>query len=264
MSTLLLTPSSGPAPLAVIADASASTDTDGTPIATYAFDFGDGSAVVGPQAASSSSHVYATAGTYTVTVTVTDTAGLLLAGDQTDGGRRRDRRQPRLRVRHERMEHLRLGDRRHPDAGHGRPQRWLRSGAREHGFEQRRLHAQRRTELGRHDRGRDVHDSMWARADSPGATLNLRVREYAGSTLVGTATNHLTLTTAWQQLSVAYAPRSVGSSTLDLNAYVSNAPPGNCFYADDIAIVLGSPDSPPTPALAVTPASGTRAAARGG
>ena len=99
--------------------------------------------------------------------------------------------------------------------------------------------------------------SMWARADSPGATLNLRVREYAGSTLVGTATNHLTLTTAWQQLSVAYAPRSVGTSTLDLNAYVSNAPPGNCFLRrrprDRARIARLAAD---TPRSTVTPASG--------
>src|SRR5207245_9980319 len=47
---LSVSPSSGTAPLPVTADASASTDTDSTPIATYTFDFGDGSAVVGPQA----------------------------------------------------------------------------------------------------------------------------------------------------------------------------------------------------------------------
>jgi len=70
------TPSSGAAPLIVTADASASSDTDSTPISAYTFDFGDGSAAVGPQAAATAGHTYAAAGTYTITVKVTDTAGL--------------------------------------------------------------------------------------------------------------------------------------------------------------------------------------------
>jgi parallel beta-helix repeat protein len=51
-----VTPSSGTAPLQVAADASGSTDTDATPIATYRFDFGDGSAVVGPQSQATAAH----------------------------------------------------------------------------------------------------------------------------------------------------------------------------------------------------------------
>jgi len=57
----------------VTADASGSSDIDGTPIASYAFDFGDGTTT----AASTqpvASHSYGTVGTYTLTVTVTDTA----------------------------------------------------------------------------------------------------------------------------------------------------------------------------------------------
>jgi parallel beta-helix repeat protein len=72
---LTVTPTSGRRPLPVLANASASTDTDGTPIATYRFDFGDGS-IVGPQAGPTASHTYTTAKTFKVTVTVTDTAGL--------------------------------------------------------------------------------------------------------------------------------------------------------------------------------------------
>ncbi len=48
---LSVTPSSGTAPLQVTADASGSTDTDATPIDSYRFDFGDGSAAVGPRRA---------------------------------------------------------------------------------------------------------------------------------------------------------------------------------------------------------------------
>jgi PKD repeat protein len=69
---LAISPDSGPPPLAVDADASASTDDNG--IATYQFDFGDGT-TVGPQSAPTASHTYRSAGTFTVTVTVTDTGG---------------------------------------------------------------------------------------------------------------------------------------------------------------------------------------------
>ena len=74
---LTVTPDSGTAPLQVTADASGSTDPDPTPIDTYAFNFGDGTPVVGPQTGATAGHTYQAAGTYTVTVTVTDTAGLV-------------------------------------------------------------------------------------------------------------------------------------------------------------------------------------------
>ncbi|MFS4505797.1 PKD domain-containing protein, partial [Clavibacter sp. Sh2141] len=52
-------------------DGSASTDADGT-VASYAWDFGDGSTGTGP----TPTHAYAAAGTYTVALTVTDDKGL--------------------------------------------------------------------------------------------------------------------------------------------------------------------------------------------
>src|SRR5436190_665489 len=73
--SVTVTPGSGSAPLAVTADASGSTDNDGTPVATYRFDFGDGTAAVGPQAGATAGHTYTAGGSYTVTVTVADTAG---------------------------------------------------------------------------------------------------------------------------------------------------------------------------------------------
>jgi PKD repeat protein len=73
---LALTPAASP-PLTVIGDASASTDTDATPIASYRFDFGDGTPAVTTTApAATAQHTYAAPGTYTVTLIVTDTAGL--------------------------------------------------------------------------------------------------------------------------------------------------------------------------------------------
>jgi len=60
--------------LTVNADASGSTDTDVTPIASYRFDFGDGSAAVTTTApVATAQHTYASPGNHTVTVTATDT-----------------------------------------------------------------------------------------------------------------------------------------------------------------------------------------------
>jgi PKD repeat protein len=63
--------------LTVNASAAGSTDTDTTPIASYSFDWGDGttaSVVTAPT--QTASHTYASAGAYTVTLTVKDTGGL--------------------------------------------------------------------------------------------------------------------------------------------------------------------------------------------
>ena len=80
--------------------------------------------------------------------------------------------------------------------------------------------------------------SLWVRAETPGATLRLRFREWSGGTLLGSATTQVTLTTSWQQVAVRYAVTAPGSSTLDFNAYISAAPPGTCFSADDASISL--------------------------
>ena len=83
--------------------------------------------------------------------------------------------------------------------------------------------------------------SLWVRADRAGAPLKLRFREYSTSgVLLGTATAQVTLSTSWQRVAVAYTVSSPGS-TLDFNAYLSSAdaPPGNCFYADDASVSNG-------------------------
>jgi parallel beta-helix repeat protein len=80
--------------------------------------------------------------------------------------------------------------------------------------------------------------SLWVRADLGGATLKLRFREYKGSTFMGSFTTQVTLGTTWQLVTVSYIPAAPGSSTLDFNAYISNAPVGTCFYADDAAITV--------------------------
>jgi hypothetical protein len=56
-----------------------------------------------------------------------------------------------------------------------------------------------------------------------------------GSTFTGSVTAEIVLSTTWQLVTVSYVPASAGSSTLDFNAYVSNAPVGTCFYADGVS-----------------------------
>lgn len=72
---LAVTPNSGTAPLVVNADASGST-AGAYPIASYTFDFGDGSGPVTVNApGASENHKYSGAGPFTATVTVRDTTG---------------------------------------------------------------------------------------------------------------------------------------------------------------------------------------------
>jgi PKD repeat protein len=62
--------------LTIDADGAGSTDVDATPIASYRFDFGDGTAVVTKTPpVTSAQHTYGSPGTYTVRLTVTDTGG---------------------------------------------------------------------------------------------------------------------------------------------------------------------------------------------
>jgi hypothetical protein len=81
--------------------------------------------------------------------------------------------------------------------------------------------------------------SVWVRADTAGAPIRVRFREYSGGTLLGTAMTEVTLTSSWQFVAVSYTPVTAGS-TLDMNVYVptTNAPAGSYFYADDVSINL--------------------------
>lgn len=71
---LTVSPSTGTAPVTVTADASGTTQ-GSAPIASYAFDFGDGY-TSGAITTASAGHSYTKAGTFTVTMTVTDASGL--------------------------------------------------------------------------------------------------------------------------------------------------------------------------------------------
>ncbi|HET8786476.1 MAG TPA: right-handed parallel beta-helix repeat-containing protein [Candidatus Limnocylindrales bacterium] len=80
--------------------------------------------------------------------------------------------------------------------------------------------------------------SAWVRADTAGAILKIKLQEYSGSTLLGSASAQITLGTSWQQITLPYTVKSPGS-TLDFQIYVANAAPGTAFYADDASIVVG-------------------------
>jgi parallel beta-helix repeat protein len=238
---LSVTPSSGSAPLAVTADASASTDTDATPIASYRFDFGDNT-VVGPQAVATANHIYSTAGTYTVAVTVVDTAGLsaqassqvlvvvapgtnLIGNPGFETGTSGWNNNGRAGVTvaqvlggHSGSYAAQLANTTTStlaDCTLNDSPNWVRT-----------------TQAGTYQA------SLWARAEVAGAVLRLRIREYNGSTNVGSLTVTMTLSTSWQQLKLTYVPQAPGSSNLDYTAYTTNAPPGICFYADDAAITV--------------------------
>jgi hypothetical protein len=77
--------------------------------------------------------------------------------------------------------------------------------------------------------------SIWARSDTPGLTLKLRVREYANGVLQGSVSRSLTLTSSWQHVTAFYTPVAPGSS-LDFEAFTVNSPVGVCLQADDASI----------------------------
>jgi parallel beta-helix repeat protein len=232
---LSVTPSAGLVSLQVTADASASSDAEG-PIASYTFDFGDGSPIVGPQTGATAGHTYTSAGTYTVTLTVRDSAG-----------------QPSQATAEVIVRSNLVGNPGFETGTSG----WNTSGggttvslARVAGGHSGGWAAQL-TNTGTAAATCLLNDSpnwvptsssgtyagtLWVRADTAGAALKLRFREYSGSTLLGSQTAQATLTTSWQPVTVTYAPAAPGASTLDFNAYVVGAAPGACFYADDAVI----------------------------
>jgi parallel beta-helix repeat protein len=236
---LTVTTSSGTVPLSVTADASASTDPDLTsPIASYAFDFGDGT-LVGPQPEATAPHTFASPGGYTVTVTVTDTAGLSdtasvqvtatsaavnlvgnpgfeanTSGWNTSGG-------PAIVLTRVEGGHSGGWAAQIANTGAGVSASCTLNDS---------PNWERTTQAGTY------HGSLWVRAPAPGAALKLKFREYQGGTLVGSKEATVTLTTAWQQVQMSYAVVAPGSSTLDFIAYITNAPSGVCFLADDAMI----------------------------
>jgi parallel beta-helix repeat protein len=238
---LSVSPASGTYPVTITADASGSVDNDATPIASYRFDFGDGT-VAGPQAAATATHTYVASASYAVTVTVTDTGGLSSSATKvvTVGGPNGDL------VGNSGFEADSSG---WNTSGSGAGVTLARVSGGHTGSWSALLSngSTGATTCLLNDSPNWVATtatgsytgSIWVRADTPGAAFILRFREFNGSTLVGSKSTQVTLTTSWQLVSVTYTAVSPGSTNLDFNAYLpsASAPPGTCFYADDASIV---------------------------
>ncbi len=77
--------------------------------------------------------------------------------------------------------------------------------------------------------------SLWAKANGPGERLTLRLREYtAAGALVDVATAPLDLTATWQQVTVSNV--AAAGASIDLQAWITTAAVGVCFYVDDVVI----------------------------
>ena len=76
----------------------------------------------------------------------------------------------------------------------------------------------------------------WVRSDTGTGKAYVRLREYQGSTLVVLTSSVVTLSPTWQQVTISLTPQAAGSSTVDLNVYVSGAPAGTNLYVDDVVL----------------------------
>ncbi len=233
---LRVTPSSGTSPLSVTADAGQSTDTDGTGIASYAFDFGDGTGA-GPQSAPTAGHTYPNSGTYTLAVSVTDTAGLTLttAVQVTVGLAGNLVTNSTFETDLSGWAPLAGCNLTRVAAGHN--EGWAAD------LNNPLSSAQTCT----------LNDSpnwalksvagtytatAWVNTQAVGGQIKLRIREYSGTTLVGTGTATINPTGDWQQMTLQYQVVSPGS-TLDLNVYETNQPGGSDLLIDDVTLKSG-------------------------
>jgi parallel beta-helix repeat protein len=234
---LVMTPSTGNAPLSTTADASGSTDPDGT-IVSYLFNFGDGT-VVGPQAAPTATHVYS-AGNWTATVTVTDndgavgsaSASLIVAAVPTE---------PNL-VTNPSFEQNSIGWNGSNSATISRV-----PGGFDGTFALQCTRASGTTGgFGANDSpnwiasvpatGSRYRFTAWVRSVSATGSAKLQVREYSGSTLLGTVlSTAVTLSPTWKMITVDYVTATSGS-TLDFQILDYPVATGEVFLTDNISI----------------------------
>ena len=256
---LIVTPSSGTEPLAVKADASGSSDPDGS-IASYRFDFGDGT-VVGPQPEPSATHTYAE-GTWTATVQVTDNAGASATQSTTVTAASANL----------------VGNPSFETDTHG----WaivggaaiarvpggtsgsfsLRVASPALGTSPYGITDQPNWVSSTPAAGVRYRIKAWVKAEIGASVVSLRLRESLGSTAAGwVESSRVSLSLAWQTLTLDYVTRWAGS-TLDLRIVGQPAVVLQAFRVDDVSIMPsdgtgGSGFEPPVAALALRPASGT-------
>jgi len=237
VAALTVTPTSGVAPFAVTANASGSSDTDATPIASYTFNFGDGTATV-TQTSPTVTHTYTKAGTFTLTVTVRDTANLSASATQQVISKQNFVGNPGF-------ENNTNGW----NTGSSQVQLARVSGGHSGSWAARLNNTGGTATTCTLNDSKDwvnnavagtYSASLWVRGATSGATLTLRLRQMNGSTVLGSATNTVTLSTSWQQITVSYTVSQSGKTSLDFNAFVNNVPARTTgFYADDAVITLG-------------------------
>jgi len=236
---LAVAPLSGTSPLTVTANAGASTDTDATPIASYVFDFGDGTGA-GPQSGAAAAHTYAAAGTYVLAVSVTDSAGLTtttavqvtagLAGNLVTNSTFEANLNgwgPQDGCTLTRV------------AG-GHNEGWAADLTNPNGPAQSCTLNDSPNWVA-HTVAGSYTATVWVRAVTvgTGAQVKLRLREYSTSgVLLGTGTGTVTPTGDWQQITVSYPINSPGS-TLDLNVYQTGQPGGAELLIDDVTLRSG-------------------------
>ena len=234
---LTVTPQSGTSPLAVTADASASNDTDGTGVASYSFDFGDGT-VAGPQTSPVATHTYTTPGTYTVLASATDTAGLTsTTGLQVTAGLAGNL------VTNSTFETDLSGWA--PLAGcnltrvaGGHNEGWAADLNNPLGSPQTCTLNDSPNWVAKTVAG-TYTATVWVNTAATGGQIKLRIREYNGANPVGTGTATLNGPTAeWQQMTLSYTVLSPGS-TLDLNVYETTQPAGSDLLIDDVTLKSG-------------------------
>jgi len=235
---LSLTPTTGNAPLALIANASGSNDADGT-IVSYRFDFGDGT-VVGPQAGATASHTYA-AGSWTATVLVTDNAGGTASASAPVIAAAVDPGQNWV------------GNPSFEAASTG----WVASGGDAiqrvaGGFDgafalEMQGAATGTAKFGVNDSpnwvastasaGTRYRLSAWVRSASAKGKAVIRVREYLGSVQQGVLTESpsATLSPTWQMVTLDYVAVA-GGSTLDVQVLDGPVVAGEVFQTDNISI----------------------------
>jgi PKD repeat protein len=236
VAALTVTPSSGIAPFAVSADASASTDPDSTPISSYTFNFGDGTAAV-TQASATATHTYTKTGTFTVTVTARDTAG-------ATGSTTKQVVSKQNLINNTGFESNTSGWAASTGCSVTRV-----SGGHSGSWSARIWNSSTTTRtcilddspnsVGKTSAG-TYTATLWVRGAAAGATMNLRLQEMNGTTIVSSATSTLTLSTSWQQITVSRSILQPGVTPLNFNAYVITIPAAaTAFYADDATLTLG-------------------------
>ncbi|MEO6884857.1 MAG: chitobiase/beta-hexosaminidase C-terminal domain-containing protein, partial [Jatrophihabitantaceae bacterium] len=235
---LAVSPSSGLAPLTVTADASGSTDTDPTPIASYTYSWGDGTTAL-TTTASTASHRYTKTGTFTLTLTVKDRANLSStatkqvisqanlisnSGFESNTNTWTTGSSTVKLTRGFLIAHSGLASAQLTNSGTS-AQTCVLKGSR---------NFVAKTAAGTYTA------SLWVRGGTSGATLTLQLAELSGTTVIGSASATLALTTNWQQIKLTYVARSPGATALNLLASVASvARTTTAFYADDAVLVLG-------------------------